>query len=130
MLAGCPPLDPELGPPTRIDFQREADGWRLDDLILTFESATCCASVKSYLQIENGRALKDFVSRAWEELLGTSGSGFDPVSGRDLVAMVTAPVDADARQHVQELIHLARRERPGSWTIRSRPGGWSVRTNR
>jgi hypothetical protein len=110
MLAGRPALDPELGPPTRIDFQRDADGWRLDDLILTFDSASCCASVKSYPQIAAGRASKDFVSRAWEELLGTSGSGFDP--DHDLVAMVTAPVDAHDRQHVQELIRLARARAP------------------
>jgi hypothetical protein len=110
MLAEAAPLDPALGTPIRIDFQRDADGWRLDDVLIGFGGARCCASVKSYTQIDHGRAAKDFVSRAWEELLGISGSGFD--LGMDLAAMVTAPIDADSRSDVHELIRLARAQDP------------------
>src|SRR5258708_40039311 len=92
MLAGTTPLDPELGPPTRIDFQVDADGWRLDDLLVSFADARWCASIKSYAQIDAaGKATTDFVTRAWEEILGASGSGFNP--SVDLLAMVTAPTD-------------------------------------
>jgi hypothetical protein len=110
ILAGAPPLDPDLGAPVRIDFQVAADGWRLDDALIGFERSRCCISVKSYLQIEHGRASQEFVTRAWEELLGLSGSGFDPDA--DLVAMVTPPLEADTRGDLQELIRLARAQAP------------------
>lgn len=110
MLGGGVPIDMDLGPPVRIDFQVAADGWRLDDLLVTFGGARCCASVKSYVQIPDGRTDRDFVTRAWQELLGASGSGFDPDS--DLVGMVTAPLDAGVRGDVHELIRLARAQDP------------------
>lgn len=122
MLAGSAPLDPELGAPLRIDFQVDADGWRLDDLLIRFVGARCCASVKSNMQIEHGRASKDFVGRAWEELLGVSGSGFEPRG--DLVAMITAPIDAGGRGDIHELIRLARAQDPADLAERIATAGY------
>lgn len=128
VLAGTAPLDPALGPPVRIDFQRDADGWRLDDLLIGFGGARCCASVKSYMQIDYGRGAKDFVGRAWEELLGISGSSFDP--GTDLVAMVTAPIHADSRSDVHELIRLARAQDPDELAERIATEGFASERRR
>ncbi|MGO9898755.1 MAG: hypothetical protein ACLP0J_03445 [Solirubrobacteraceae bacterium] len=91
LLAGRTVLDGDLGAPTRIDFQVEADGCKLDDLLITFGDARCCCSVKSNRQIDRRRPSADFVERAWAEVLGASGSSFDPAV--DLPGMVTAPVD-------------------------------------
>ena len=37
LLSGRPPLDPSFGLIKRIDFQVRADGWLLDDLLLTLK---------------------------------------------------------------------------------------------
>lgn len=117
MLAGAPPLDPALGSPLRIDFQVQVDGWRLDDILVTFPSGRWCASVKSYAQVAGGTAEADFVLRAWQELSGVSGSRFD--LDRDLLGMVTAPLDSAVRSGVHELIRLAREQDPGDLTRRA-----------
>lgn len=106
MLAGARPLDPEMGPPTRIDFQVDVDGWRLDDLLVSFADARWCVSIKSYAQIVADKASSDFVMRAWEELLGLSGSGFNPST--DLLGMVTTPIDVKSPGDIHGLIQLAR----------------------
>jgi hypothetical protein len=122
MLAGATPLDPELGPPTRVDFQVDADGWRLDDLLVSFAHARWCASIKSYPQIDADKATPDFVTRAWEEILGTSGSSFDPAA--DLLGMVTAPLDTQSLGDVHELIKLARDQEPEHLASRIRKPGY------
>jgi hypothetical protein len=107
LLAGVPVTDPEHGGASRIDFQTGADGWRLDDVLVRFQNGSrLCASVKSYPQVARSSAKADFVERAWEELCGSSGSGFNPE--RDLLGMVTAPLDQASRNDLQELIRLAR----------------------
>jgi hypothetical protein len=123
LLAGATPLDAELGPPTRIDFQVDADGWRLDDLLVTFAAARWCASIKSFPQIKSGAASGDFVTRAWEELLGVSRSGFDP--DIDLLGMISAPLDADARGDVHELIGMARAQAPEDLAARMLEPGYT-----
>jgi hypothetical protein len=110
MLSGAMPLDPTLGVPISVGFQVDADGWRLDDLLIAFEGARCCGSVKSFVQVGDGRAAKEFVKRAGEDILDTSGAGFDREV--DLVAMVTAPLELGARGDLQELIRLAKAQDP------------------
>src|SRR5258708_7546681 len=122
MLTGATPLDPELGPPTRIDFQVDADGWRLDDLLVSFADARWCASMKSYAQIDAGNAATDFVTRAWEEILGLSGSGFN--TSADLLGMVTAPIDARSLGDIHDLIQLARAQEPENLAVRIRKPGY------
>src|SRR6266700_8061033 len=128
MLAGATLLDAGQGPPTRIDFQVDADGWRLDDLLVSFVDARWCASIKSYAQIDAGKATPDFVTRAWEEILGASGSGFDP--SVDLLGMVTAPIDAKSLGDVHDLIQLARSQEPENLAARIRKPGYKGKRQR
>ena len=84
------PLIGDLGPPQRISFQVGADGWTLDDVLVLFcdggkGTRRWAVSVKSY-RIIKGVADKDFVEGAWKEVLGSTGSGFDP--NRDYVGVV------------------------------------------
>ncbi len=101
----------------------DADGWRLDDLLVTFAAARWCASIKSFPQIKSGAASGDFVTRAREELLGVSRSGFDP--DIDLLGMVSAPLDADARGDVHELIGMARAQAPEDLAARMLEPGYT-----
>ncbi len=128
MLAGATPLAPELGPPTRIDFQLDADSWRLDDPLVSFADARWCASIKSYAQIVADKATPDFVTRAWEEILGVSGSGFNPSA--DLLGTVTAPIDANSLEAVHDLIQLARAQEPENLAARMRKPGYKGKRQR
>ena len=92
LLAGSLIAD-GLGPLTRIDSQVEADGWVLDDLLLTFDGVRCGFSIKSYPQIDSGRATGDFVERAWKEVLGVSASGFDVL----LISLAWSPHQSTSR---------------------------------
>jgi hypothetical protein len=128
LLAGAEPLGAELGPPTRIDFQVDADGWRLDDLLVTFAAARWCASIKSFPQIKSGAASAEFVARAWEEVLGASGSGFDP--NTDLLGMISAPLDPTARGDVHELIRLSNAQAPEDLAARMLEPGYTSDSRR
>jgi hypothetical protein len=121
MLAGRAPLETDLGSPSRIDFQVGANGWRLDDILVTFSTVRWCASIKSFSQIKAGTASTDFVTRAWEEVLGASGSDFDP--DVDLVGMITAPL-GQSLGDVQELIRLARNQEPAELSTRIEADGY------
>jgi hypothetical protein len=122
MLVGAPPLDPELGAPIRIDFQVDVDGWCLDDVLITFTTARCCGSIKSFPQVANGRASADFVRRAWQDILGISEAGLDPDADR--VVMIMAPLDITARRDLQELIRLARAQDPADLAARIAVDGY------
>jgi hypothetical protein len=110
LLADQAPLGADLGAPVRIDFQVSVDGWRLDDVLVTFRPADAdvrwAASIKSNAQFSSTSAPADFVTRCWEELGGRSGSGFKPE--HDLVGLVTAPLSGATYADLQELIRLAR----------------------
>jgi len=114
LLGGQAPLDAELGAPVRIDFQVSVDGWRLDDVLVTFRPADAevrwAASVKSNAQFSSISAPADFVARCWEEIGGRSGSGFEPE--RDLVGLVSAPLTGTTHSDLQELVRLAREQDP------------------
>lgn len=114
LLGGQAPLDAELGAPVRIDFQVSVDGWRLDDVLVTFRAADAdvrwAASVKSNAQFSSVSAPADFVARCWEEIGGRSGSGFEPE--RDLVGLVSAPLTGTTGSDLHELVRLAREQDP------------------
>jgi hypothetical protein len=114
LLAGQAPLGADLGAPVRVDFQVSVDGWRLDDVLVTFRPADAdvrwAASIKSNAQFSSTTAPADFVTRCWEEVGGRSGSGFKPE--QDLVGLVTAPLAGATYTDLQELIRLAREQDP------------------
>jgi hypothetical protein len=104
-----PVVEAQLGRPVRLDFQVKADGWLLDDLLVTFASgARLMLSIKSNVQFKGGRAPADFVEAAWRELLGSGG--FD--AERDLVGLVTAPLPGDVGARLRELQRLSRHQDP------------------
>lgn len=103
-----------LGPPIKIEFQVKVDGWRLDDLLVWF--GTCEDTCRRWaVSIKSGQPIrsvfeKDFTERAWDELLGESGSGFNP--DIDLVGLVTRPLPVDTKENLEDLIAKARSQDP------------------
>jgi len=68
LLTGLSPLDLRLGTLSRVDFQTSADGWLLDDILLTLTTQTekrrCAFSIKSNQQFTRSAAPSDFVECA------------------------------------------------------------------
>ena len=120
MLAGEAPLDQRLGPPTRLDFQVEADGWLLDDLLIAFDTPSgrvrCCCAIKSYDMMRLA-PLMSFVALAWRQVLRP-----DFVEQRDLVGLVTATPNQARWNDLQALIQDARSQAPEDLSRRSRTG--------
>lgn len=125
LLARQPLLGGDVGRPHRIDFQVGADGWRLDDILVTFRqpggTARWCVSVKSYTYIDS-TAPTDFVERAWSEVAGESQSDYTP--DRDLLGLITAPLRADTYSDLQELIRLSREQEPNDLARRIQEPGY------
>ena len=69
LLCGRSPLDPNFGLIKRIDFQVRANGWLLDDLLLSLklgsEERKCAFSIKSSPQFSKTSAPSEFVRDAW-----------------------------------------------------------------
>ncbi|MDE0122008.1 MAG: hypothetical protein OXS33_09795 [bacterium] len=96
-----------------MDFQVKADGWCLDDLLVQFSVQNQClrwaVSVRSSQQITSGVS-GDFVRAAWAELLGQSGSDFNPDA--DLVGLVIPPLHRDTKTRLDDLVRKARQQDP------------------
>lgn len=94
LLSAQPPLDPEIGTISRIDFQTRVDGWFLDDILLTLtshgENRSCALSVKSNQQFTKSAAPSEFVSLAWEQFLHEGTTRFD--KSQDLLGLIIAPL--------------------------------------
>ena len=113
LLALKPVIGHDLGPPVRVDFQVAVDGWRLDDVLVRFggihSETRWAVSVKSNQQITRV-ASSSFVKLAWEELRGETGSGFNP--DRDLLGLVTSPLQSETRADLEEIMRLAADQDP------------------
>lgn len=112
LLAGEQLLGVDVGPIRRIDFQVGADGWALDDVLVTFASrrrTRWCVSIKDSPYIR-GTAPGAFVEQVWSELSGSSDSGFVP--GSDLVGLIVPPLPGTASSDLHELMRLARSQDP------------------
>src|SRR5262245_21884647 len=112
LLSGQPPLCPGLGFLTRIDFQTRADGWLLDDVLLTVTSlgavTRCAFSVKSDRQFTSRSAPLGFVTAAWEQLLQDTTEIFN--TERDRLGIITAPLPASLSESVGRLISFASKQ--------------------
>lgn len=94
----------------RVDFQVSADGWALDDVLVTFVSgARWSVSVKSNQYIGK-KAPSEFVEALWAEVLGSTDSDFDDT--RDLLGLISAPLAAGVFHDLQTLIQLSREQEP------------------
>lgn len=131
LLVHQPLLGGATGRLGRIDFQVAADGWRLDDVLVTFippsGAVRWCISVKSNAYVDS-TAPADFVDRAWQEVAGLSRSGYVP--DRDLLGLVTAPLSKDTNADLQELIRLSREQDPNDLDRRIQQPGYVSRERR
>lgn len=106
ILAGEDPAA-DLPFASRIDFQVGQRHFALDDLLYQLDDGTKLPiSIKSADQFPHGRAPSDFVRDAWSELLGLSGSAFEP--DRDLLGLVAPRPEARIERCLGELITWAR----------------------
>ena len=114
LLDRSTPFDPPGGVVERVSPQRPAPEWLLDDLLVTVRTRErtqrLAFSIKSNRQITNGGFPADFIQDAWKQLLRDESEVFE--ESRDLLGLITAPVDPDLRQNVSELLQLARKQPP------------------
>lgn len=110
LLDARPPLDPSLGIIKRLDFQVRADGWLFDDLLLTLENGNkkkrCAFSIKSNPQFSKTTIPQDVAENLWAQYLGENSKVFQ--KDTDKIGLITAPLDADTRTKLNDLIHKAR----------------------
>lgn len=110
LLAERVPLDPSFGIIKRIHFQTRADGWLLDDLLLTLrindEERYCAFSIKSNPQFSKTSAPSDFVRDAWEQYLGEKGNPFN--RNKDRIGLITSPIDTNTKIKLEDLFKKAR----------------------
>ncbi len=110
LLSERPPLDPSFGVIKRISFQVRADGWLLDDLLLTLrkndQERQCAFSIKSNVQFSKTSAPSDFVRAAWEQYLGEVTSPFKRAGDR--LGLITSPHDIDTKTKLENLLMKAR----------------------
>jgi hypothetical protein len=116
----------QVGKIGRLEFQRSANGWLLDDLVLTLETdggrAHCAVSVKSGIQFSGGRAPTDIVEPAWEQFLGDGCPAYD--RDRDPLALACPPLDSRVRADLVELQRLAREQDPEELAARLEAPGY------
>ncbi len=110
VLVDEPPLSSDFGTIHRMDFQTRADGWHLDDILLTLRSGASvrrvAISVKSNQQFSKDSAPSDFVTACWEIFLDAGLTQFDRT--KDLLALATSPTDRSFKAQLDELLSWAR----------------------
>ena len=100
MLAGDYLLSPEDGQVEEVRFQKRADGWFLDDLVLLLRrpdnsKCTLAASVKSNTQITKSGFPADFRDAIWEQHLHLETRQFDVNS--DYLSLVTTIIQLEVK---------------------------------
>jgi len=112
LLRGGAPFGPEYGELVRIDFQTRADGWLLDDLLLTLRcgSSACHAafSIRSNPQFTRTSAPADFVEAVWKHYLHEGTDCFSAEA--DSLGIVTAPLPDPPKTAIQSLLRKAREQ--------------------
>ncbi|RZJ58179.1 MAG: hypothetical protein EOO55_01480, partial [Hymenobacter sp.] len=116
LLTGRAPFEYPIGKIVRLDTQRPAANWPLDDLLLVVEAPgktrKLACSIKSNAQFTPQGFPADFVASAWQQLLTTDHRTFDPTL--DLVGFITAPLNADYATDLSDLLHRARQQDPAT----------------
>jgi hypothetical protein len=109
MLAGEPPLGEESGLIRRIDLQNSADGWRLDDSVLTLGGPSgesrLALSIKSDQQLTERGFPDEFVTAVWEQWLGKGTTVFD--RSRDHLGLVVGSISLKVRKAWHDLLAQA-----------------------
>lgn len=108
------PFEPPGGVVERVAPQRPATEWHLDDLLVTVRAHDrkhrLAFWIKSNSQVTKAGLPTDFVRAAWEQILHEVSDVFD--EERDYLGLITAPVAADLRRRLSELLRLARDQPP------------------
>lgn len=116
LLTGRSSFEYPVGRIIRLDTQRPAAIWSLDDLLLVVEAPgkthKLACSVKSNAQFTPQGFPADFVVIAWQQLLAIAPRTFDPAL--DLVGFITAPLNADYATDLSDLLHRARQQDPAT----------------
>jgi len=132
LLIAEPPLDPEIGTISRIDFQTRVDGWLLDDLLLTLKTSTlthrCAFSLKSNSQFTSTSVPKDFALNAWEQFLHETTSPFNKVA--DFLGFIISPPAQATSNALNALLHKARVNDPGLLPQRIMKKGYASSSER
>jgi hypothetical protein len=127
MLVGEPIFGADAGPPQRLDFQTRADGWFLDDVLVTTAVGAIrhrfALSVKSNAQFTATSAPSDFVAAAWEQWLHIGSTVFEGT--RDFIGIVTAPLSGAASSSVSSLGEKARANDPSLLPTRLATPNWA-----
>lgn len=114
LLARSSPVDPPGGVVDRVNVQRPATEWHLDDILVTTRSRSVqhrlAISVKSNVQISHAGFPEEFVRDAWGQLLHDSSPAFD--ESRDYLGLLTVPANTGLSRAVFELLGLAREQDP------------------
>jgi energy-coupling factor transporter ATP-binding protein EcfA2 len=126
LLSRQSPLDPSLGTISSIDFQVRADGWLLDDILITLNygdvKRRCAFSIKSNAQFSKTTAPSDFVRKAWEQYLHEGTSLFNKET--DKLGIITTPLGTDTKSWLDDLLNKARCQQPDDFTTRIKKKGY------
>lgn len=111
LFTGHPPFEIPKGQLKRVETQKPANLWHLDDLLLTIQSnrdndSKVAFSIKSNQQFNTNGFPDDFIKSSWKQLLNISSSKFDPRD--DYLGLITAPIDSSYKEDVYTLLQLSR----------------------
>ncbi len=127
MLAGICRFGADIAQLQRVEFQTGADGWHLDDLLVTWSEETvdrrCAISIKSNRQFSRRSAPPTFVAAAWNQYLEAEHNPFD--SETDQLGIITAPLSAEVSDALQRLCDAARTRGPGDMSGQIDAGAFS-----
>lgn len=116
LLTRSSPFDPPGGVVERVEVQKPASQWHLDDLLVTVRAHNhrhrLAFSIKSNEQISENCFPPDFIRDAWEQLLQDSSPVFE--EAHDYLGLITVPADPSLKKAVFELLGLAREQGPKS----------------
>ncbi len=132
LLSRQSPLDPSLGTISRIDFQVRADGWLLDDILITLNYGNvkrrCAFSIKSNDQFSKTTAPSDFVRMAWEQYLHEVASLFNKETDR--LGIITTPLRTDTKSWLEDLLNKARGQEPYGLAAKIKEEGYVSKEER
>lgn len=110
-LTGKAPIK-EVGTLKKIHYQTKADGWELDDLLLTCKSSLGDGEVKipvsskSNRQINGNGPNQELLSDLWNQFLNERSSVFNTET--DYLCVVNAPLPVEVSKDLNQLIKAAK----------------------
>jgi hypothetical protein len=109
MLSGRQALAPLAGALERIDFQTRADGWMVDDALLTIQEQGsrfhAALSIKDCPVLADSTARSEVVKSFWAQFLHHGSNVFD--RAQDLLCLVVPPEQGGFAGELEDLISLA-----------------------